>query len=249
MAIMQLTVNELGNSRKLPFVTEENPKSDKWAIVDEAYSGEFLVELGANFNFDALTPKMAQEIRVAGWRYLADTAIDNDDGSMLANSRKEYRALKKQIANFAELLARPEYGDISSDIYFAALRAGAEPPKTDFPHLSEFEMTRGAPYLAELTRLLNLLETAANEGIKNSSPARGRKKNYAVENFVRRAAPIWIEYSGKPFTVDYHKGSGVTQAFDYVKTLIHRLDPDIPEKSIVTAMRAIIAENNKLAER
>lgn len=230
-------------------MTEANSKSDKWAIVDKAYSDEFLAELGAKFNFNALAPKMASEIRVIGRRYFADAALDNDDGSMRAKSRREYRALKKQIANFAELLARPEYGDISSDIYFAALRAGAEPPTTDFPNLSEFEKTRGAPYLAELFRLLNLLQTAANEGIKNSSPPRGRKKNYAISNFVRRATPIWIEYSGKPLTVDYHQGSGVTQAFEYIKALIHRLDSNIPEKSIVTAMRAIIAENNKLAQR
>lgn len=230
-------------------MTEENPKFDKWAIVDAAYSDEFLGQLDAKFNFEALAPKITQEIRIIGRRYIADAALDDDDGSMRAKSRKEYRALKKKIVKFAELLARPEYGDISSDIYFAALKTGAEPPKTNFPQLTEFEKTRGAPYLAELMRLLNLLETAANDGIKNSSPPRGRKKNYAIENFIRRAAPIWVEYSGKPFTVDYHKGSGVTQAFEFVKALIHRLDPDIPEKSIVTAMRAIIAENNKLAER
>lgn len=227
-------------------MTEENPKSDKWAIVDEAYSDEFLRQLGAKFNFDALTAKMAQEIRVIGWRYLVDTAIDNDDGAMRANSRKEYRALKKRIANFAQFLARPEYADISSDLYFAALRLGAEPPKTEFPQLSEHEKTRGAPYLAELTRLLTLLDAAADDGIKCFSPPKGRKKNYAVEKFARRAAYIWTDMMGRPFKLDYHKGAGLTPAFDFVKALLNRLDASVADTAIITGMRATIPQNREL---
>ncbi len=227
-------------------MTEENPKSDKWALIDKAYSDEFLSELTAKFNFDEPAPKMAQEIRVIGWRYLADTAIDNDDGAMRANSRKEYRALKKRIANFAELLARPEYADISSDLYFAALRLGAVPPQTEFPQLSEFEKTRGAPYLAELNRLLTLLDAAADDGIKCFSPPKGRKKKYAVENFARRAAYIWTDMLGRPFKLDYHRGAGLTPAFDFVKALLNRLDAGVADAAIITGMRATIPQNREL---
>lgn len=228
---------------------EEMPKLDKWAIADKAYSDEFLAELGAKFNFDALAPKMAQEIRGVGWRYFADKALDNDDGAMRAETRKEYRALKKQIANFAEFLARPEYVDIASDMYFAALRTGAPPPKTDFPHLSDHEKLRGAPYLAELQRLLKLLDFAAKEGIKSASPPKGRKKNYAIGNFARRAAYVWTDMLGRPFTVDYHKGSGLTPAFEFVQSLVKRLDPTVSDTAIITGMRTHIAQYRKLTLR
>lgn len=249
IAALELTPIKSENSRKLLFMTEGNPKSDKWAIVDAAYSDEFLGQLGAKFNFNALAPKMAQEIRGVGWRYLAERSIDNDDGAMRANSRKEYQALKRRIDSFAKLLLRPEYADIASDMYFAALKTGAEPPKTNFPQLTDFEKTRGAPYLAELVRLLTLLDAATDDGIKCFSPPKGRKKKYAVENFARRAAYVWIDMLGRPFTVDYHQGTGLTPAFDFVKTLLNRLDASVADAAIITGMRATIARNRELELR
>lgn len=226
-------------------MADTNPKSDKWDIVDAVYSDEFLAELGAGFKFDALAPKMASEIRVVGWRYLVEQAIDNDDGEMRRQTRREYQALKKQINDFAELLLRPEYTDIASDMYFAALRLREPPPKTNFPELTEFEKTRGAPYLAELVRLLRLLDAAAEDGIKCFSPPKGRKKKYAVENFARRAAYIWTDMLGQAFTIDYHEGAGLTRAFEFVKALLNRLDASVPDRAIITGMRATIAKNRE----
>jgi len=226
-------------------MADANPKSDKWDIVDAVYSDEFLAKLGAEFNFDALAPKMASEIRVVGWRYLVEQAIDNDDGAMRRQARKEYQALKKQINDFAELLLRPEYADIASDMYFAALRLREPPPKTHIPQLTEFEKTRGAPYLAELVRLLRLLDAAAEDGIKCFSPPKGRKKKYAVENFARRAAYIWTLMLGRPFTIDYHEGAGLTRAFEFVKALLGRIGASVADTAIITGMRATIAQNRE----
>ena len=91
---------------------------------------------------------------------------------------------------------------------------------------------------------MRLLDNAADKGIEDFAPERGRKRNYPVENFVRRAHYIWVKMLGRPFTVDYHKGSGLTPAFDFVYYLLHHLDDNIPENGIVTAMRKVIAENN-----
>jgi hypothetical protein len=226
-------------------MAEANPKSDKWDIVDAVYSDEFLAELGAEFKFDALAPKMASEIRVVGWRYLVEQAIDNDDSAMRRQARREFQALKKQIDDFAELLLRPEYADIASDIYFAALRLREPAPKTHFPQLTEFEKTRGAPYLAELVRLLRLLDAAAEDGIKCFSPPKGRKKKYAVENFARRSAYIWKDMLGQPFTIDYHEGAGLTRAFEFVKALLNRIDVSVSDTAIITGMRATIAQNRE----
>lgn len=223
-----------------------SPPQGRTAFVAAAYSEEFLSEIGEKFHFDARDPKFAGEIRGIGRRYFADIANFNDDGSR-DERRAGYKALKKQIGKFSELLARPEYADIASDLHFAAWRLGEPPPQTEFPQLSKFEKTRGAPYLAEFQRLLNLLDDAAADGIKCFSPQRGRRRNYPVENFARRAAYIWADMLGRPYKLDYHAGAVITPAGDFVCTLLKRLDPEIPEKAIITAMRLIVAEQQELS--
>ncbi len=218
--------------------------SNKQSNTEDAYSDEFLRQFGAKFDFDACAEEYAHEIRDIGERYFRDLNIFSDQGDK-RKYREEFKRLKKQINNFAEFLTQPEYADIETDMYFAALRLREPAPKTEFPQLTEFQLTRGAPYLAELIRLLNLLDNAADKGIEDFAAERGRKRNYPVENFVRRAHYIWAEMLGRPFTVDYHKGSGLTPAYDFVKYLLHHLDDNIPENGIVTAMRKIIADNNE----
>lgn len=227
---------------------EENPKSDKWANAGEAYSDEFLAELGVEFEFDALAPKMAQEIRGIGVRYFADIRIFRDDPDR-EERREEYCRLKRLTADFSELLTQPEYGEVASDLFDAALRLREPPPQTNFPELSEFEKTRGAPYLAELQRLLRLLAEAAEYGVRAYSPQRGRKRNYVVENFARRAAYVWAHMLKRPYTIDYHQGSGVTRAFDFVRTLLNKIDPDVSDTAIVTGMRIAVAELRGLESR
>ena len=214
--------------------------SNKQSNTENAYSNEFLRQLGAKFDFNASVEEYAREINDIGERYFRDLSIFKDYGDR-RECREQYKRLKKKITNFAEFLAKPEYTDIETDMYFAALRLREPAPKTEFPQLTEHQKKRGAPYFAELIRLL---DNAADKGLEDFAPERGRKRNYPVENFTRRAHYIWAEMLGRPFTVDYHKGSGLTPAFDFVKYLLHHLDDDIPENGIVTAMRKVIAENN-----
>ena len=225
-------------------MTDNSDNSNNPVIAEKAYSDEFLSQLSAKFEFDACTEEYTREIRDIGERYFRDLKIFNNKEDQQRN-RERYKRLKKQITNFAEFLTRPEYIDIESDMYFAALRLREPAPETEFPQLTEFQKTRGAPYLAEFVRLLRLLDNAADAGIESFAPERGRKRNYPVENFVRRSHYVWSNMLGRPFTVDYHKGSGVTPAFKFVKTLFHEIDDKIPEKTIITAMRKLIADNNE----
>ena len=225
-------------------MNEKADRSEKQDNPENAYSDEFLRHLGAKFDFDACADDIAFEIRDLEERYFRDLNIfeDQDDSR---EYREQFRRLKKQITNFAEFLAQAEYADIETDMYFAALRLREPAPKTEFPQLSEHQKKRGAPYLAELIRLLRLLDNAADKGIEDFAPERGRKRNYPVENFTRRAHHIWVKMLRRPFTVDYHKGSGLTPAFDFVYYLLHHLDDNVPENGIVTAMRKVIADNNE----
>ncbi|MEO0591903.1 MAG: hypothetical protein AAFZ11_15285, partial [Pseudomonadota bacterium] len=69
-------------------------------------------------------------------------------------------------------------------------------------------------------------------------------RNYALENTVRRIAYIWSDMIKRPFTLDYHQGSGLTPAHEFVKTIFAELDPEITEDDVKTSMRRIVAERN-----
>ena len=157
---------------ELNIMTEKSDISNKRANTENSYSDEFLAQLGVKFDFDARAGEYAREIRDIGERYFADLRAFNDQADR-EKYRTQYRRLKKEIADFAEFLARPEYADIETDMYFAALRLREPPPKTEFPQLTEHQKKRGAPYLVELIRLLQLLDSATDVGKENGMEASG----------------------------------------------------------------------------
>lgn len=219
------------------------PLSERSEFLDKAYSDEFLSDLGAQFDFDALGEQMASEIRMIGRHYLIE--LSAFDGEMRAEQRKRYQRLKMQVLRFQQFLSDPEL-DIENNMYWAAWRTGEPAPQTDFPQLSEFEKTRGAPYWAELKRLLLLLDQAADHNVERFAPLRGRKRNEALEDFVQRCAFIWEHMLGRRFSLDHHHGIALTEAGQFVTVMINRFDPLIREQSIITAMRNYIAWINEL---
>ena len=86
------------------------------------------------------------------------------------------------------------------------------------------------------------LVTAAELGITRFSPVKGRKRNYPLENLVRRLAFIWTETFERKFTVDYHQGSGLTEAFEFVELVATELGLSVTDTEIVTSMRTVIKE-------
>ena len=73
---------------------------------------------------------------------------------------------------------------------------------------------------------------------------KGRKADNPLLSLVRRLAYVWTELLKQKFTIDYHKGSGLTPTFQFVKLIVQRIIPDIRETEIVTAMRTIVSELN-----
>lgn len=49
----------------------------------------------------------------------------------------------------------------------------------------------------------------------------------------------------RQFTVDYHQGSGLTEAFAFVNLVVAQIDSAITETEIITAMRTIIKERGQ----
>ena len=184
------------------------------------------------------------ELRIAVRRYALDQKIFGTYKNELKSVGADYKALKKKVSDFRAFLEQLEYSDLSSDLYWAALHKNEPAPKTDFPEVADFERTRGEPYLLELKRLLSLLEDATDIALDNSAVPKGRKPDYPLLGLVRRLAYVWTELLKQKFSIDYHKGSGLTSAFQFVSLIVRRVIPDVRETEIVTAMRKIVSELN-----
>jgi len=68
--------------------------------------------------------------------------------------------------------------------------------------------------------------------------------DYTIECVVRRSADFWGDHLNRKFTVDYHKGAGLTPAFLFVQKLINEIEL-IADNKIINAMRSEIALRNK----
>ncbi len=207
------------------------------------FSPEFIVNLGDEFKFDGNSQKIIDEINYIRSGYVIARNADGHE-AYSKSARKKYIEINKSIHEFRTVLEKHESQDLASDMYYGALGLNEPKPETEFLELSEFEQTRGKPYYLELLRLLMILEAGVEKTIDNLSPTRGRKRDYAIEAAVRRAADFWVIFLKRRFTVDYHEGSGFTQAFQFVQKLLNEIEP-VPNKKIITAMRSEISNRNK----
>lgn len=156
----------------------------------------------------------------------------------------DYKSLKEIASEFRTFLEQQDQDNLVSGLHFAALHKNAPVPQTNFPEITDFEKTNGTPYLLELKRLLALLEYATDLALEKSTVPKGRKRNQPLESLVRRLAYVWEQLLDQKFTIDYHKGSGLTPDFEFVSLVVERIIPEVGETEIVTAMRTIVSELN-----
>ncbi|MEO1965561.1 hypothetical protein [Hyphomonas sp.] len=220
--------------------SERQPPQEPEVILSDSALDDIADQMG----LESFSEGVCNELRIAVRRYALDQKIFGTYESELKSVGADYNALKKKVSEFRAFLELPEYSDLASDLYLAALHKNEPAPETDFPEITDFERTRGEPYLLELKRLLSLLEDATDIALDNSAVPKGRKPDYPLVSLVRRLAFIWTELLNQKFSIDYHQGSGLTPAFQFVSLIVQRVIPDIRETEIVTAMRTIVSELN-----
>ena len=220
--------------------SEHQPLPEPENILSDSVLDDIADQLG----LEPFAEAVRNELCIAVRRYALDQKIFASYESDLKSVGADYKALKKKVSDFRAFLEQPEYDDLASDLYWAALHRNETAPQTDFPEITDFERTRGEPYLLELKRLLSLLEAATDIALDKSAVPKGRKPDYPLLGLVRRLAYVWKELLKQKFSIDYHKGSGLTPAFQFVRLVVQRVIPDIRETEIVTAMRTIVAELN-----
>ena len=220
--------------------SEFQPSQETETVLSASVLDDIADQLGLELFADGVR----NELHIAIRRYALDQKVFGSYEAELKSVGTDYKALKKKVSEFRAVLEQLEYSDLASDLYLTALHRNEPAPETDFPAISDFERTRGEPYLLELKRLLSLLEDATDIALDNSAVPKGRKPDYPLVSLVRRLAYVWTELLKQKFSIDYHKGSGLTPAFQFVNLIVQRVIPDVRETEIVTAMRTIVSERH-----
>ncbi|MFN7178731.1 hypothetical protein [Hyphomonas sp.] len=203
----------------------------------------FLRDLGDRFGFDAFRPDLRQELDYIARRYKRDVRLFDSAEDQKAE-RLRYGVLREQIEALQQMLASPEYADFGSEI-FLTLRTAM--PDTQVSGLSQLPAANGAAgehILQLLERLLQLSAATAANVEQRNAPGMGRRPDYALECLVRNIAYLWKDVLQRPFRLDYHKGSVLTQAAEFVIAVAGLVAPDVPQTRLITAMRTIIREQN-----
>jgi len=203
----------------------------------------FIRELGARFQFDAMQSDLAQELNYIARRYRRDLLLF-DNSSDLELDRTAHRKLREQIESLRQSLSSPEFEALGSEIYLTLRTANSETDQIS--RLPIPSAAVGDHILRTLDDFLGLVSVTARNVELRSAPPKGRKPNFALECLVRNIAYLWADILKRPFTLDYHKGSGVTEAFAFVKAIAGFVDPGIAETKLITAMRTIISERGNI---
>ena len=215
-------------------------------IAERVYDEKFLASLGKKCAFDALDAHRAQELRRIAANYIR-IRLGDDDYAGLKKSEKSYRSLLALTDRFLKTLGdsyrSPDFYNIATEMHICALGRREPLPQKDFPKLTEHQRNLEAHY-RELIRLTELLKATLHAGIERSKTKRGPKRDPATQYLVTMAAEFWSHWLKRKFTIDYHKGSGHSRAYDFVLLLFGPLE-DIAPTSLVTAMRAEIATRHK----
>ena len=217
----------------------------KWPrrIAERVYGQQFLSELKERFGFDALEPERAEQLRDIAFRYIVFRREENQP-EYRKRRQREYLKLQKVTENYLVLLKQQEKRDIASDLNLVASINSKWDDLRDYPRLMNPGRHNARAYVHTLLRLLELTKATAAWHAQKMASRSGRRAYLGLHELARKAAEFWIEVLHQPFTLDYHKGSGFTRAFEFVKALVTPLD-DVTDKQIVTAMRAQIAARRR----
>jgi hypothetical protein len=237
--------NRMDSANKTPkHVDISNEIPSGWKI-QSIYTDDFLTGLTKRFALNMEPTEIAHGLRDIGRRYVLMSGLRNT-GEVIKKDRRKYAVLRKSTAKFINELQTWSLNDLAGDMAYIARSLREPPPLTEFPDLTDHQKKRGDSYYHELLRLLQLLEKTTAGSIRQLTSRGGRPINYGLEVLTRMAADLWTEKLRRRFRVDYHQGAGLSEAFRFVQALLEPLG-EIPERKIITAMRAEIKSRNSRA--
>ncbi len=203
----------------------------------------FLASLGQRFRFDPSDAGLRQELAYIARRYQRDVRAFDISANCNSETRK-YRALREEVEDLRAALASPDFEALSSEIYLTLRTTWPEKDEVVIRPAAVPSALVGDHILRGLDDLLKLVSQTASNVETRNAPPKGRKPDYALECLVRNIAYLWKDILGQPFRLDYHKGSVLTEAAEFVITVAGFVAPDVTQTRLITTMRTIIREQN-----
>jgi hypothetical protein len=216
----------------------DDGKKDPRELADRVYSDKFLAGLAKRFAFDLAEHNAAYELRRMAFSYIALRRDDGDDWQ--EEQRTRYRRLRTAVTSFAELVKTFEDDDIATELFLTGHGQAHQGVASDELIASQKDETRNDLLYRHLRGLLDLLGETAQRKIASYKGTRGPRRNDGLEAIVMKAFVFWTADLKRRFTLDYHKGAGLTEAFQFLRALIDPLD-DVTDQQIISTMRRQIA--------
>ncbi len=207
-------------------------------LLNQYYPDPVLEGLGSQYGFNADDTKICHLLgRAVSVLYRNGTA--KEDREIAKANRKQ---LKQALVHLEQLeISLEQVEGLDSYIFLDDILKRYEPAakiETDNPTAtSKLEREFLDISLAVFRGVLqDKLEALVNKG--------GRPRNKGLQGFTEYMWTLWAGELGRPFTLDYHRGSGTSQAFLFVKDMLAPAY-DATEPEIITAMRYVIAKKGE----
>jgi hypothetical protein len=214
-------------------------------LVPVLYSDQFLAGLAKRFDFPPLAPEAVDEFRSVARHYL----VINGEEPLRARASEYHReamALLRTTEKFIEALKQAQEDDIAFEMFRLARSHRPPTDKFDIADLPEAQLEmRNNRHYEHLLGLSRLLAAAAQRQLDQFKLPQGRRKNAGLQWLVDYADIFWTGTLHRKFSIDYHQGSYLSRAYEFVEALVKPLDSSVTETQIITAMRAQVKSRNK----
>lgn len=214
----------------------EKPMSRPEQLLDQYFPEEVLLPLAEKYDFAPANPA----IRHFLGRAVSSFTRHAETPKNMEQRRTQKKELEKALRHFE----RMERALMATDVWdgFVPLQnlplifrlprlSPAHPKHLEYLKLEREFLEKGLPMFRKWLSLK----------IAETSGEAGRPRNVGLQRFTEYMELIWSDELGRHFTVDYHKGSGTTLAFEFVRDMISPVASPT-DSEIISAMRFVISE-------
>lgn len=209
-----------------------------------AFPESFLRDIAIQFELDDFD-LLQREVHIASRAYIY-ARLDGDYVSG-KESKDSYKRLIGQLEELLSNLKNFSGGYITDQMFWGAKRNG-DPILEQFERLDLRDPVGcGEEHFDRLIELLEFLKSGCVDHRAElfALDRGGPRLNFGLQNFIGNIFGYWTIPLERRFTLDHHKGVGLTPAFDFVKALVTRIEA-ISDAQIMTAMRSEIRRNRTL---
>lgn len=216
-------------------------------FVDQHYSEAWVQSLATQYDFDPTSTEFRKHLVLAAGNYYYEPIpqhISAEDRERRKEMRKAISAIEKATAHLkkAEMCSRyiffPEF---LQGFGFSTNLTSRLPEE-----LSDIHNCVDVARLTDLCLSYALKQIQVEEELHRGQ--KGPKIDQELSGFVVAMKMFWTERLERRFTLDYHKGEGLTPAYNFVRDALEPI-ATVDSATLVTAMRRSIAEARAIKEK